>query len=359
MIDTWISDLSYSGHIVLEHRKIAVNSQMSQWTFEMMRDAALLVLKINSICEKYGYELKDCHQANILFDGANPVWVDFGSIAKKTLKKWVAREGFLKCYYLPMKLWSKGYDGLIASIYKSSCSIEVSELLAINYHLPLKIAKKGGKYLFNRFFLSSYFERKIRNIKIWQHSYWGSYQNSYWEMSNNGRFDYQINWIKNHCDNIKSMIEIGANQGVFSYLVAQETGIDKIIATDYDSLAVDVMYKKLKQTGVKKISPLILDFVWAPIDLLKRYQSDLLVANALTHHLLLTQGMSMKAMLDRFEALTSKYIIVEFMPNGVSEICLPDWYTEEWFLKLLSERFEILDINRSTKGRTMIIGLKR
>ena len=91
-IDTKVSELYYPGSdIVLEHRKIAVKQHYSQWTFEMMKDAATLVLTINAICSKYGYELKDCHQSNIMFDGITPIWIDFGSIVRKREKgKWIA-----------------------------------------------------------------------------------------------------------------------------------------------------------------------------------------------------------------------------------------------------------------------------
>ncbi|MGN0364338.1 MAG: hypothetical protein ACI4E5_00170 [Suilimivivens sp.] len=359
-IDTKISELSCpNGNIVLEHRKIGVKQHYSQWTFEMMKDAALLVLKINEVCSQYGYELKDCHQGNIMFDGTTPIWVDFGSIVKRQEKEqWVAKKEFIKYYYLPLVLWSKGYDGIVNSLYRASENLNLEELLSINYHIPLKVVRKSLNMLDSKWFSFQYIIETIRNLDTKKQSYWGKYQDSYWNRSNK-RFDYEVNWIKSHNKDIETMVEIGANQGFFSYLVAEQTAIKQIISTDYDSEAVNVMYKKIKAEEIKKITPLVLDFVWTSCEQLKNYQSDLLVANALTHHLLLTQGLTMKAMLDKFSALTNKYVIVEFMPRGVNDSHLPNWYTKKWFLESFNERFELIEIKNISRGRIMIIGLKK
>lgn len=359
-IDTRISELHYPGSdIVLEHRKIAVKQHYSQWTFEMMKDAALLVLRINTICEKYGYELKDCHQSNILFDGVRPIWIDFGSIVRKREKgKWIAQKEFMKSYYFPLLLWSKGFDGIVNSLYKSFTNVNIDELISINYYIPLKIVSKFINNLNFRQFNPYKIFHRICNLGIKKKSYWGNYQDNYWNKSNK-RFDYELDWIKDNNEDIESMVEIGANQGVFSYLVAQKTNINKIIATDYDQEAVNAMYNKMKSENLNKITPLVLDFVWTSCNELKNYQCDLLVANALTHHLLLTQGMTMEAMLEKLSILTKKYIIVEFMPKGVNRTHLPNWYTEKWFLQSLSKKFELLKINNESSGRTIIIAQKK
>ena len=79
----------------------------------MMKDAAKLILKLKMTLWEYGYELKDCHQFNVLFDGSRPVYVDFGSIVKRNPENrtgWIAREEFMKCYYYLIKLWSRGVN---------------------------------------------------------------------------------------------------------------------------------------------------------------------------------------------------------------------------------------------------------
>ena len=360
LVETHISDYVYEeDRMVLEHQKIIPPQSCSQWTFSMMRDAAKLVLRINIICMEYGYELKDCHQANVLFNGVRPVYVDFGSIVKKRGGGWVARREFLKWYYYPLKLWSRGYEVVVGKL-------DIKEMISIYYHIPLAavgvidaLSPLGGEK-------SAVDEMKgfisiLDKLKYQSNTTWGDYQNSYWKKGNgNSRFNHEIDWINQNQD-IESMIEVGANQGNFSYLAATETKLQRIVATDYDKKAVDIMYQRLKdETDIQnKITPLLLDFIWMPLEQLAHYCSDLVVANALTHHLILTQGMSMKAVTERLAVLTNKYVIVEFMEKGVkrSKAGLPKWYTLDSFLDSLRVEFSIIDVCK-IDARVMIIGKK-
>ena len=75
---TWISDLEVDGYaMVLEHEKLP-NSQPHHWTFQMYKDAAVLLHTIQNLCQKHGYELKDGHPNNILFKDGKPCFIDFG-----------------------------------------------------------------------------------------------------------------------------------------------------------------------------------------------------------------------------------------------------------------------------------------
>lgn len=351
----------------MEHKKIIPRQEPIQWSFEMMKDAAILVLKINIICLEYGYELKDCHQFNIMFDGTVPVWVDFGSIAKrnKDLKKWAARDEFLASYYYPMKLWSRGFDGLIRQLMKS-VDLDLKEMMRIYYKMPARLVDFCMPLISNHACKEAEADmrelmRGLGKLKHQKDTQWGAYQDSYWDKSNK-RFDYEIGWI-NRMPDIESMVEVGANQGAFSYLAAMKTQVKRILATDYDEQAVDTMYKRLKYERITggKITPLILDFVWTPEEQLKRYRSDLAVANALTHHLLLAQGMPMKGVAERLSILADKYLIVEFMERGLgqSRAGLPDWYTLENFVESLSARFSEISIYKADSKRTIIFATKK
>lgn len=370
LVETHLSNDTFEDRIILEHKRIAPRQLYSQWTFSMMRDAALLVLKMNMVCTQFGYELKDCHQDNILFDGTRPVYVDFGSIVKRNKKSegrgWIARSGFMECYYYPLKLWSKGYENTINALMLWG-HIELRELIKMYYHVPIETAdsilsiksalpKKKAEKELKEFFI------KMNKLRYRGNTQWINYQDSYWEEGSNRRFDYEIEWINNRED-IETMLEIGANQGFFSFLTATKTKIKKIISTDYDKGAVDIMYQRLKEEKSlnNKITPLIFDFVWPLEEEINALRSDLVVANALTHHLLLSQRMSMKAIVDRLAVLSNKYVIVEFMENGIykRKKDLPRWYTLDNFVKSMEDRFSDLNIQQVEKGRTMITGLKR
>lgn len=359
LITTRISEYSNEfDSLVLQHKKISVYQHYSQWSYEMMKDAAILVLKINMLCNKYGYELKDCHQANIMFDGINPVWVDFGSIIKRENKRrWVAYDKFLKCYYYPLLLWRKGYDDIIRALYKSPNYLDYKELLSINYLLPVRLMDKIIKIVQCKKNLSyQYLVHALNKGRNKEKTQWGDYQDSYWNRKNE-RFEYEVEWIKKNYD-LKSMIEIGANQGAFACQVSQQTNIDRIIASDYDQNAIDAMYLNLKKMNINNITPLLIDFVWMKTYELEKYKSDLLVANALTHHLLLTQGMTIEALVNKFAILTSKYVITEFMPKGVENGRVPQWYTFDWFMAGMEKKFNII-CTKHFHNRIVIIGKRR
>lgn len=72
--------------LVIEHEKINNIAYSHEWTFEMLKLAALTTLEVNKICNSYGYELKDAHPDNIVYQGSMPKFVDLGSIVKQRKK---------------------------------------------------------------------------------------------------------------------------------------------------------------------------------------------------------------------------------------------------------------------------------
>ncbi len=371
LVDSWISDdVDEKGRMILEHKRIIPRAYPTQWSFEMMKDAAKLILKLNMVCWEFGYELKDCHPFNILFDGARPVYVDFGSIVKRNeenkKKGWIAREEFFKCYYYPIKLWSKGYANTVEALMISTQNLDIKEMRGILYHFPLNIVDVPWLHNFSLPKKPSILDMRELFFRLDRLGYhgntvWGEYQSCLWEKRwESLRFNYEVEWINGTLD-IESMVEVGANQGYFSYLVAKRTKLKRIIATDYDRKAVDIMYRRIRgdEELINKITPLVLDFMWLPFSQLKEYRSDLVVANALTHHLLLTQDMTMSAITERLAELTEKYVIVEFMEYGIHQrkSDLPKWYTLDNFLAELQKKFSIIQVNKIERKRTMIIGI--
>jgi hypothetical protein len=103
---TWISDLAMEGYaIVLEHECIWPTVYPQEWTFAMLRDAALVVCRVAEIAKRHRFNMRDCHGLNVLFDGTAPKFVDFGSFIEDTYPGWNAFEEFLRFYYYPLKVW--------------------------------------------------------------------------------------------------------------------------------------------------------------------------------------------------------------------------------------------------------------
>jgi hypothetical protein len=96
--------------LVLKHRKLPVVSYAYEWSAGMLKDAALLALDLEIELAARGLTLQDAHPWNILFDGPNPCWVDFGSIVPARADTlWRAREEFDHFYLNPLLLMSRGH----------------------------------------------------------------------------------------------------------------------------------------------------------------------------------------------------------------------------------------------------------
>ena len=70
--------------LILEHEKIDPVVLHSNWSFDMLKDAGLCLLKVNKIAQKYGYQTIDGHGLNILFKSGSPLFIDLGSFIQNT-----------------------------------------------------------------------------------------------------------------------------------------------------------------------------------------------------------------------------------------------------------------------------------
>ncbi len=375
---TKVADIKMEGYgLILEHEKL-LNIKQHEWTFSMLKDASLMVLKVNSICNKYGFELKDAHTLNVLFRGTEPVYIDIGSIAERIDKTgWGAYHEFLSSFIVPLAFWSKNYIYIVRKLLESNFhrmftipgqSLDESGLLDIldnnrkTYIFKLrsfvigknlgqssifnsvtkvvnagihKISKRKTKLFSfeNSFNKSRYLEylfpfeeidQSIRQITPPStSSTWDGYHQKFYSGDNGINYSdrfYRIIDIIKSLDGIKSVIDLAGNEGYFSILLSKEIAtIDSILLTDYDSNAIDSAYNYIKKSQIQKISPVMLNFMFTP-DIpgtCKRLACDLAIALAVTHHLLLTANFSLPAIFERLKAYSKRYVMIEFMPLGL------------------------------------------
>jgi len=415
--DTKISDLTIDGYsLVLEHEKL-LHTLQHEWTFSMIKDAAVTILEVNEICNKHGYELKDGHLFNMLFRGTQPVWVDFGSIIPNNNKdgKWSAYEEFLNAVLVPLLFWSDNKHfiahKLLESIISGMATVP-SQTLVESGLLEILKFKKGdfyfklrGKTLFktkSKLSLFSTISQKTesaikkhakRNTRIFSYkskydtitklselfsfnnireeilnlpvptrkSAWQSYHQEFY--SKDGVTTYSERFLRildliRQTEGIYSVIDLAGNEGFFSQLIDKELNLEKIIVADYDENAVDSAYNRFKNKEIKVINTVLLNFMFAN-DLegtTKRLQSDLAIALAVTHHLLLSGGYTLPAIFERLRKYSRKYVMIEFMPVGLWAGAkefpkVPEWYNINWFRNTFEQYFDIiveekLEINR-------------
>ncbi|WP_124979077.1 hypothetical protein [Nonlabens xiamenensis] len=408
-VQTWISELEIEGHdLVIEHKKIPYWNYPYEWSFSMLHAAANIVLDCNEVANKYGFELFDVHAFNVVFDMSKPVYVDFGSFIKTDERdgsSWSGYNNFYNSFYMPLYLYNRGYSDLPNSIHLYNGLFSDKDLFLLRH----KYSTILGSYLSNQLFkahtamrrLSAarytrviekygkhqrinqvlqlkknlqgfYSASKARKLigsvsKSKADSYWKDYHNDK-NPGQDPRF-IRINEIINtELKDASSLIELASNQGKFANFILENSQIDEIIATDYDRNALDHIY--LRNQGRSDILPLVFDFVRPnnrsnTTNVLDRLNADVVMALAVTHHLILTQDVGLQHIFNVLSSLTKKYVVVEFMPlglysgdlNTIPEI--PDFYNLEWFTKNFKNNFDLILDEQLEVNRHVFVGQVR
>lgn len=394
---TWISQIEIEGYsLVIEHEKIECWNYPYEWSFDMLRDAGLVILKVNKIANKYGFELMDSHSSNVVFHMNKPQYTDLGSFGRwdrTSTTSWRSYTIFYNHFYIPLYLWSKGYSDTARNIFLMMNYFNEKEFLKIKYPI---INLVDDKYIFSimkkvrtlalvsenvikekldnmikqkigllvhKTFKNSFdmdnLKKEISNFKKpIEVSMWNNYHDNL-DPQKDKRF-LRITDIINSLNDANSLVELASNQGKMATFVMKNTQINRVVATDYDKEAVNIMYLNNKNND--NFLPLLFDMIRTngrQYDeyIYKRIKSDIVMALAVTHHLVLTQAIPIDNIFNAMIRLTNKYIIVEFMPLGLysgdknKTPPLPDFYTLQWFKNNFVQYFDLIleeeiDINR-------------
>ncbi|MDQ2841627.1 MAG: SAM-dependent methyltransferase, partial [Acidobacteriota bacterium] len=102
------------GGITLEHDRIWFPSYVYEWPAEMLYAAGLLTLDVAEAALAHGYGLKDATPYNVLFRGAEPVFVDILSFEKREPGDyiWLPYAQFVRMFLLPLLMQSHFGAGL-------------------------------------------------------------------------------------------------------------------------------------------------------------------------------------------------------------------------------------------------------
>jgi hypothetical protein len=92
----------------------------------------------------------------------------------------------------------------------------------------------------------------------------------------------------------------------------------------------------------------------------ERLRSDLVIALAVTHHLVLSQNFPLREVLRTMAGYTRRFAMVEFMPmglwNGHTAPPVPGWYTQDWFHRIFAEFFDSITVEKLEENRILFVG---
>src|SRR5690606_38326807 len=127
-------------------------------------------------------------------------------------------------------------------------------------------------------------------------SAWNDYHEKYYSESLTDRIETIINKISKLYPT--SILDLAGNQGLISSLIYERSLYPKprVITTDYDENAIDFGYNKALEKNETVNFALINCILSGQRDttVYERYASDIVLALAITHHLILGQGYTLE-----------------------------------------------------------------
>ncbi|MEQ9407297.1 MAG: hypothetical protein RIK87_06200 [Fuerstiella sp.] len=371
---------------VLHHERLPLVTYPYEWSFSMLRDAALLHLDLIQRALSEDAIFKDATPFNIQFDGVRPVFIDTASIVRlRPGALWEGYRQFCQMFLYPLMLQSfRGVDfqpflrgrldGISPEQFHALTSFRDKFRRGVLTHVVLHSrlqpasqhsgAERISESLKESGFRKSLIENNIAGLTrlirglSWtpSKSRWSDYDRE----AEPVRLDAQVkeNFVREVTAprHWKQVWDVGCNLGRYSRIAAASA--DLVVALDSDHLTVDRLYRSLRDEGVRGITPL----VYNPADpspglgwrcteraeFADRGRPDLILFLAVLHHLVIGCNLLLPDVID-WLAERRAALVIEFVDRRDPQVqsllanrddVFPD-YSREAFERCLRRRFTV------------------
>lgn len=386
---------------IIKPEKLDYISYPYEWSFSMLKDAALLTLKIQKIALKYDMSLKDATAYNIQFtSNAKPIFIDTLSFEKFKETPWVAYAQFCRHFLAPLLLMSytdnrlqnllRDYiDGipldLASKLLPVKTKFNPSILMHMHLHSQKSVQLEGNSSVNVKALKMSKKQQiaMVENLKDLVKSIkwnpkgteWGEYYTftNYSDDAAKQKHDIVSKFI----DEVQpgNLWDLGANNGFYTRIASGKN--ISAIAFDIDPIAVEKNYLSVKNSKERNILPILSDLTnpapaigWANkerMSFMEKGGADVVMALAIIHHLSISNNLPFKKTAEFFSKI-AKNLIIEFVPKTDSKVKIllstredifPD-YDEKHFEETYREYFDITEkIKISGSERTMYLMRKK
>lgn len=382
----------------LKHQPIPFISYPYEWSFGMLKDAALLQIELLLAALDEDMVLKDSSAFNFQWKGVSPVFIDIPSFEKLASgEPWVGYRQFCQMFLYPLFLqgyknipfqpWLRGnIDGIDPEICNNLLSVRDLLRPGVFMHVCLQ-AKMQARYAstqkdikkdvstagFNKKLIKNNIEglRKLIRGLSWKRSssQWSHYVNEhiYTDSDHEIKKSFVCDVISLQTWNL--VWDLGCNTGAFSRIAAENA--QYVLAMDADQLAIEYFYQELKKEKISKILPLIYNIAdpspnlgWQGAErksLPERGKPDLILCLALLHHIVISSNIPLKEFVE-WLARPGTSLIIEFVTKEdpmVKTLLLnkEDNYMDyeiEYFENCLSKAFNIIKRNALKCGTRIL-----
>lgn len=386
------------GAYLLEHPKLAFISFPYEWSFSLLREAALFHIGLHLDLLAKGFTLSDSSAYNVQFEGPKPIFIDHLSIRRyREGEFWTGHRQFCEQFLTPLLLRAF-FDVPHNSWYRGNLEgISVTDFARL-----LPFSRKLSWNVFTQIVLQSRFQRgktsdaevlidfsarklplsgfraMLTQLRNWiaklkpRHASattWASYAstNTYSDVEAGQKMQFIADVIRG--SGARSVVDLGCNTGDYTK-IALANGAACGLGFDFDQQALDTAHQRAKAESLNFL-PLFLDAKnpspdqgWRQDERAGfhvRTKSDVVLALAFEHHLAIAHNVPLDQVIDWIIGIAPNGVI-EFVPKSdptirkmlaLREDIFP-YYTEENFSAILKSRRRVdREEKVSASGRTL------
>jgi hypothetical protein len=385
---------------VLRHERVPFVSYPYEWTFGMLRDAALLHLDILDRCLGDALILKDSSPYNIQWRGTDPVHIDIGSFERlREDEPWVGYRQFCELFLYPLMFqaykgvpfqpWLRGaLEGIAPGEARAVMSLRdllrrgVLTHVVLHARLERRYAASTGREVRGELaragFRPEIIRANVRRLRKlvarlrWDRraTAWTGYRqdNSYSEADACAKERFVAMAAARRSRDLAW--DLGCNDGAYARTLASHART--VVAIDADHATMDRLYRALAEERQRRVLPLVIDLCNPSPDcgwrgrergsLLRRGRPDLTLCLALVHHLAITRSVPLGEIVAWLAELDSPLVVefpttedpmVQRLLAGKREGLHGD-YTREEFERRLTEAFELERHEETPSGHRIL-----
>jgi hypothetical protein len=386
----------------LTHERLEPITFPYEWTFSMLKDAALLHLDLELDALADGFTTKDATPFNVQFDGAQPMFIDIGSFERVVDgQPWIGYGQFCEMFLNPLLV--QAYCGIEARHTLRGSTRGLTPGVTVKA-LPRKARMRPS--VFSHVVLHAWAQRryqdsdadvaselkragmgravvvaqvrKLRSLVAsldWdpQGSTWSDYgDRSHYESAELGLKAAFVERVAAQRHR-RLVVDVGANDGTFVEPVRASS--NRVVALDGDSVVVDRLYRRLHAAGDRQVTPMCVDFSdpsggigWAGrqrTPLFDRIKADLVLLLAVVHHVVISDSVPLPQFMQAVRELADEAVLEFPLPgdpkverlirNKAGRPIHP--YSEQALLEAVAPLFDVVEREVLPSGTRVLFHL--
>jgi SAM-dependent methyltransferase len=409
LVETELTDYVVSEYpLVVRHRRIPFVSYANEWCPAMLRDTGYFLLDLTAELLNNGLLLTSANSWSVLFDGCQPLLIDFCDIVSLADKQNTHWRRFRAEYYTdfiyPLQLMAKGRGHLarwiLADYERQEIHRQFAEVMGYRNGQPPSAVWSSIRSLARRV-LPAAIRRAVRR---WKASAKAGYTSTHErnavfrgvqelrrkveripflendcakgpENENHASFAPTEEWSEKQRQvhamlgelEPRTVLDIGCGTGWYAQLAASLGA--NVVGIDKDERKVDECYRKSRERKLS-VHPLVMDIRYptpgygiANATLppaTQRLACEMVLALGLVHHLVLEQVRTLEQIAEAIASFSKRWALVEFASVEDGEVApwlstVGTWYSLGAWRKELEKWFRILRVVPSHPGSRVLI----